>query len=249
MWRISFGPLEHLRRFGLMFLSEACSPGGQMVEPRDPGHPEDAMLKLMVEFRQIWLAGEALRAGPSAPPPPTPTKRIRLRALIPLLLAAITSAYLIAQLLEPSSRMSLHVPWGPRGQAAAHPAAGGTPPPASLLPAADRKAGGSTPPLSAVSQDGPPPAAGVDSAALGISAPRPEQSPGYHVQAGAFNVREYAEDLMHQLRSHDYPATLVDARTGPPHRVWIKGTFDRSGAEQLANRLRRDGFEAILLPQ
>lgn len=220
-----------------------------MAEPRDPGHPEDAMLKLMVEFRQIWLAGEALRSGPSAPPPPAPTKRIRLRVLIPLLLAAITSTYLIAQLLEPSSRMSLHLPWGPRGQAATHPAAGGALPPASLLPAADREAGGSTPLLSTTSQDGPRPAAGVDSAALAISAPRPAQSPGYHVQAGAFNVREYADDLMHQLRSHDYPATVVDARTGPPHRVWIKGTFDRSGAEQLASRLRRDGFEAILLPQ
>jgi sporulation related protein len=220
-----------------------------MTEPRDPGHPEDAMLRLMVEFRQTWLAGEALRSGPSAPPPPAPTKRLRLRTLLPLLLAAIASTYLIAQLLEPSSRMALHVPWGPRGQTATHPAAGGTLPPASLLPAADREAGGSTPSLSTVSQDGPPPAAGVDSAALVISAPRPAQSPGYHVQAGAFNVRAYAEDLKHQLRSHDYPATVVDARTGPPHRVWIRGTFDRSGAEQLANRLRRDGFEAILLPQ
>ena len=220
-----------------------------MVEPRDPGRQEDAILKLMVEFRQTWLAHEASRSGPSAPPPLTPTKHGRLRVLIPLLVAAIASAYFIAQLLEHSSDMSLHLPWVSRGQTATRPAGNGTLPPVSLLPAAGQEAGASKSSPSPMVQGGPRPAVAVDSSAPGISAPRPEQPLGYHVQAGAFNVGEYAQDLIHQLGSHGYPAMVVDAPTGPPHRVWIKGIFDRPDAERLVSRLRKDGFEAILLPQ
>jgi hypothetical protein len=222
-----------------------------MAEPRDPGHQEDAILKLMVEFRQIWLADETLRSGPSTPPPLTPTKRVRLQVLIPLLFAAVTCAYLIGQLLEHSSDISLHFPWVMRGQTATRPATTGTPSPVSPLPAAGQEAGASKPipSPSTAPQGGPRPAADVDSSALAVSAPRTEQPLGYHVQAGAFNVREYAEDLMHQLRSHDYPATVVDVPTGPPHRVWIEGIFNRPDAERLVSRLQRDGFEALLLPQ
>lgn len=69
----------------------------------------------------------------------------------------------------------------------------------------------------------------------------------YHVQVGAFNVLEYARELVGQLRSHDYAAVMVDVPTGPPHRVWVAGTFDRVSAERLINRLRQDGFDAILI--
>jgi hypothetical protein len=219
-----------------------------MAEPRDSGRQEDAILKLMVEFRQIWLADEASRPGPSVPPPLTPTKHGRLWVLIPLLVAAIASAY-FAQLLEHSGDMSLYLPWVSRGQTATRPAGNGTLPPISLLSAAGQEAGASKPSPSPIMRGGPWQAVAVDSSALGISAPRPEQPLGYHVQAGAFNVGEYAQDLIRQLGSHGYPAMVVDAPTGPLHRVWIKGIFDRPDAERLVSRLRKDGFEAILLPQ
>jgi cell division septation protein DedD len=223
--------------------------GDSMADPQDPGHQENAILQLMVEFRQRWLAEEALKSALSAPAPPAPAKRIRSWAFILLLFATIPSAYLIGQLLEPSSGMSLQFPWAPRGQTATRPATNGTPPPVALPTVAGQEAGASKLSPSIVPQGGPPPAARVAPSAPKISVHRTEQLLGYHVQAGAFNVREYAEDLMHQLRSHDYPATVVDAPTGPPHRVWIDGTFDRLDAERLVSRLRRDGFEAILLPQ
>jgi cell division septation protein DedD len=79
-----------------------------------------------------------------------------------------------------------------------------------------------------------------------MSAP---SSGGYRIQAGAFGVRAYAQDLVNQLRRRHYAATVVEVTTGPPHRVWIHGVFDRPAAEQLAARLRRDGFEAIVFRQ
>jgi cell division septation protein DedD len=219
-----------------------------MAEPRDSGRQEDAILKLMVEFRQIWPAHEASRPGSFVPPPLTPTKHGRLWVLIPLLAAAVASAY-FAQLLEHPSDLSLHVPWASSGQTATRPVGNGTLPPTPLLSAAGQEAGASKPSPPPIMQGGPRPAVAVDSAALGISAPRPEQPLGYHVQAGAFNIGAYAHDLIRQLGSHGYPAMVVDAPTGPPHRVWIKGIFDRPDAERLVSRLRKDGFEAILLPQ
>lgn len=220
-----------------------------MAEPQAPGPREDAILKLMVEFRQLWLADEALRSDPSEPASLTPTKRIRLWVFIPLLAVAIASALLIGQLLEHSSDVSLHFPWVPRGQTATRPAAGGTVPPAPVLPPPDREVGASTPAPSTVPQGGPLPTADADASAPASSAPRPAQPLGYHVQAGAFNVREYADDLVRQLRARGYPAAIVDAPTGPPHRVWIGGILDRTDADRLVNRLQGDGFEAIVLPQ
>ena len=70
---------------------------------------------------------------------------------------------------------------------------------------------------------------------------------GYHVQVGAFNVLQYARDMMRQLRARDYSVTLVEAPTGPPHRVWIDGAFDHAAAARMVDRLRSDGFEAIVV--
>jgi cell division septation protein DedD len=65
------------------------------------------------------------------------------------------------------------------------------------------------------------------------------------VQAGAFSRRENAEDLVKQLRAKHYAATIIQGRL---YRVWIGQALDRREAEQLAEHLRADGFEAVLMP-
>jgi cell division septation protein DedD len=70
---------------------------------------------------------------------------------------------------------------------------------------------------------------------------------GYRVQVGAFTVREYAQELRDQLRSHHYVARILAVATRPPYRVWIDGALDRAGAERLLGRLQRDGFKAVAL--
>jgi cell division septation protein DedD len=157
----------------------------------------------------------------------------------------MASAYLLGELLARSSGVALHLPWVPRADTATHAPASAPAP--SAVPVAAQQTSTSEPAPPAVQPEQTPPAA--------RAAPSPAPTPlgntaplaGYHVQVGAFNVREYAQDLMRQLRSHDYPATLVEVSTGPRHRVWITGVFDRPAAERLVGRLRNDGFEAILL--
>jgi len=67
----------------------------------------------------------------------------------------------------------------------------------------------------------------------------------FHVQAGAFARLENAEALVKQLRAKQYTAAIVQGRL---YRVWIGQPLNRAGAEQLAQRLRVDGFEAALIP-
>jgi cell division septation protein DedD len=219
-----------------------------MAEPQEGEHQDNAILQLMVEFRQVWRADEAVTSSP-APPAPVPAKRVSSWAGILLLAAAVTCVYLVDQLWARSGGTGIQFPWAPRGQTAARPAANHAPQPVSLPTATDQDAGASNPSPSTVLPESAQPAVHVAPSAPETSADGTGQLAGYHVQVGAFNVREYAQDLMHQLRAHDYPATLVDAPTGPPHRVWIEGAFDRLSAERLVARLRNDGFEAILLRQ
>jgi cell division septation protein DedD len=68
---------------------------------------------------------------------------------------------------------------------------------------------------------------------------------GYRVQVGVFKVRGYAEQLVERLRTRAYHATVVNAATGPPYRVWIDGALNRLNAERLVSRLRRDRFDAV----
>lgn len=75
-----------------------------------------------------------------------------------------------------------------------------------------------------------------------------EQRTEFHVQAGAFNVREYARVLVRQLNSRGYAGVIVKSADGPRHRVWVGGNLDRSAAETLISRLRASGFGAILIP-
>ena len=67
----------------------------------------------------------------------------------------------------------------------------------------------------------------------------------FHVQAGAFSRLENAEDLVKRLRAKHYAASIVQ---GKLYRVWIGDPLDRREAEQLAEHLRADGFEATLTP-
>jgi cell division septation protein DedD len=63
----------------------------------------------------------------------------------------------------------------------------------------------------------------------------------FHVQAGSFENRDGAIDLMARLRNHGYAVALIG---GPPYRVWVGGYLDRGTAERLAGNLRAEGFDA-----
>jgi cell division septation protein DedD len=220
----------------------------KMAEPQDSGHQGNATLRLLAELRDKWIADDVVRSSPSAPS--APVKRVRWRVFVPLLFAVIALGFLVDHIWVGASHTSPHALWLPRGQVATRPARTGAPPRMLLQTAAPNpEPDASLPSPSPLPRRALRLAPRFAPSAPKISLPRTGQLLGYHVQTGAFNVREYAEDLMHQLRSHDYLATVVDAATGPPHRVWIAGTFDRPNAERLVSRLRRDGFEAILLPQ
>ncbi len=73
----------------------------------------------------------------------------------------------------------------------------------------------------------------------------PVARPEFHVQAGAFKSREYADDLIRQLRANGYTVTRVD---GPLIRVWVGPPMSRSAAERLAANLGANGFETTLSP-
>ncbi len=73
----------------------------------------------------------------------------------------------------------------------------------------------------------------------------PVGRPEFHVQAGAFKNREYADDLVRQLRSNGYTVTLVE---GPLFHVWVGPPMSRAAAERLASNLRANGFETTLSP-
>jgi cell division septation protein DedD len=65
----------------------------------------------------------------------------------------------------------------------------------------------------------------------------------FHIQAGVFRNREYADDLVRQLRTNGYTVTLVE---GPLLRVWVGPPMSQQAAERLAANLRLNGFEAAL---
>jgi cell division septation protein DedD len=78
-----------------------------------------------------------------------------------------------------------------------------------------------------------------------VRAAAPVGPPEFHVQAGAFKSREYADDLIRHLRANGYTATMAD---GPLIRVWVGPPMSRSAAERLAANLRANGFETTLSP-
>jgi hypothetical protein len=202
-------------------------------------------LQLVDELRQEWATAEALRSTPRDLP--APVTRAKLVIVIPFVCIAIATGYFAGHRAG-LDRTPPHAVGTLRRHVAPRPAVRGPSPFVSL----DAASLGQVRHASGPSPSAPPTTtlrvtASVTPSAPAILANGPDQSAVYHIQVGAFNVREYAQDLVHQLRAHAYPATVVDVPTGPRHRVWIDGGVDRSSAERLVSRLRRDGFEAILL--
>jgi cell division septation protein DedD len=90
----------------------------------------------------------------------------------------------------------------------------------------------------------PPRNAHQDSAPPALNAAPPTR-PEFHVQAGAFKQRGYADTLIRQLRANGYTVTLVEESM---LRVWVGPAMSRTAAERLAANLRSIGFEAFLTP-
>ncbi|HKX18870.1 MAG TPA: SPOR domain-containing protein [bacterium] len=225
-----------------------------MTESNQRGQQEEAILQLMVEFRNLFLAQqEAVPPPEPMASPPSSRRRARVAAVLLACVAAVALGYIGGVVWERFGALQRLVV-----SADGRPVA---PPPAVV---AD-----STPPATMAAPDTPVPRAPQSTAVApgapvvapgavvtpGAPAARPQpiamaQTPainGYHVQVGAFNVLVYARDMMRQLRARDYSVTLVEAPTGPPHRVWIDGVFDHSAAARMVDRLRSDGFEAVVV--
>jgi cell division protein FtsN len=101
-----------------------------------------------------------------------------------------------------------------------------------------------TPPAFARSAEHP----GAESAAAAVAGETwasADANLRYHVQVGAFRSREYANDLLRQLRAHGFTGTLVKDNL---YRVWVGGARSRADAEQLARRLEDAGFQTLLTP-
>ncbi len=115
-----------------------------------------------------------------------------------------------------------------------NPTAPSTPTPAAPTPAVDPPSVAATPSPNAHQGSGLP-------APLVMLLGHPE----FHVQAGAFKQREYADILIRQLRANGYTVTLAE---GPLLRVWVGPAMSHPAAVRLAANLRSQGFEAFLTP-
>lgn len=139
------------------------------------------------------------------------------------------------------------------------PAATPTPPapPASSNPGQDARAPQLGPPESSPAASAPtpevapaPPVAAMPPTILPKPQPPaapqapPLGSPRFHVQAGAFSIRENADALVQQLRASHYPAVIVPR--GTLYLVWVGPAVDRPAAERLMAALGADGFETTL---
>ncbi len=71
----------------------------------------------------------------------------------------------------------------------------------------------------------------------------PATTPQFHVQVGAFRLRENAEELVLQLQASRYPAAIVKKTF---YLVWVGPVLERPAAERLAKNLQENGFEAAL---
>jgi cell division septation protein DedD len=152
----------------------------------------------------------------------------------------------------------------PSAPATVTPLAGPEPPAAAVTPPAAPEPAPAPPAVVAPSpaavpqrpnpdpRSGPAPAALQTGTAREVRPAHAVPSPGsmvgrpeFHVQAGAFKNREYADDLVRRLRAHGYTVALVK---GPLIRVWVGPPMSQEAAERFAAHLRLNGFEAILSP-
>lgn len=77
--------------------------------------------------------------------------------------------------------------------------------------------------------------------------PDPERKPEYRIQAGAFRNRIYAERLVGELLEQDYPVYIDDS--GVYKRVQVGRYTDLNQAVEMERRLKRDGYQTVLLTQ
>lgn len=70
-------------------------------------------------------------------------------------------------------------------------------------------------------------------------------TPGYRVQVGAFRNQQYAGRLLNELLEQDYPAYLIDS--GDYIRVQVGDYADMNQAVELERRLKRDGYQTVLI--
>jgi cell division protein FtsN len=161
--------------------------------------------------------------------------------LLTVLVVSAAAGYLIT---HPPQTMPTATPLAP---ASAPPAPAPAPPaPSPSAPASATPLSAPAPPNAAVPSSAPAaPKAGGPAAGSPAHAAVPVGPPEFRVQAGAFTRREYADDLIRQLRAKGYTATIVD---GPFIRVWVGPPLSRSAALRLAGNLQANGFETTLSP-
>lgn len=77
-----------------------------------------------------------------------------------------------------------------------------------------------------------------------------KQQPAWAVQLGSFASEANAERLTTQLKARGYKAFVsrLDSGSRTRYRVRVGPEEDRSRAESLADRLRRDGQAAVVVP-
>ena len=80
-----------------------------------------------------------------------------------------------------------------------------------------------------------------------IPVPEPEPKPEYRIQVGAFRNRIYAERLLGELLEQDYPAYIDDS--GAYVRVQVGRYEDMNEAAAMERRLKRDGYQTVLIKQ
>lgn len=92
--------------------------------------------------------------------------------------------------------------------------------------------------------DAPEQGAGGGSTSGG-SMPGGSTAPGYRVQVGAFRNQQYAGRLLNELLEQDYPAYLIDS--GDYIRVQVGDYADMNQAVEMERRLKRDGYQTVLI--
>lgn len=79
----------------------------------------------------------------------------------------------------------------------------------------------------------------------GGNVPGGSTMPGYRVQVGAFRNQQYAGRLLNELLEQDYPAYLIDS--GDFIRVQVGDYADMNRAVEMERRLKRDGYQTVLI--
>lgn len=79
----------------------------------------------------------------------------------------------------------------------------------------------------------------------GGNVPGGSTMPGYRVQVGAFRNQMYAGRLLNELLEQDYPAYLIDS--GDFIRVQVGDYADMNQAVAMERRLKRDGYQTVLI--